>query len=326
VIRDLDQLATVFRDTRVIGVGEPTHGAHESIAFAHQLLEQLTGPLNITQFIIEASRSACTAIDDYVLGGTGDVATLLKRQRYWTVDNAELANLIGWMRRHNASITDTRPSAPLRFSGCDVQPVEPVEPVDPVEQRVQPRVDARWRDAQMAEQVIDLTRRMPPHQRAILFAHSAHVTTRPARQALGWHLRQQLGTAYYALAVCFNSGEFVALSPDGRLHTYRVGPAPQGTVEWWIAQANLPTCFLDFRTLPSSSPMAPWLESEMAMRSIGAIYAGEQHAFRPTVLRRDFDGVMFFDTVSAVHTYRRCEVFPQRADSISSIEERIPRS
>jgi erythromycin esterase len=86
---DLQPLKQVLKDVKVVGLGETTHGTREIFQMKHRLLEFLVTEMGFNTFTIEASFSACQPINDYVLYGKGDRATVLTGQWYVVWDTEE---------------------------------------------------------------------------------------------------------------------------------------------------------------------------------------------------------------------------------------------
>ncbi len=114
---DLQPLKRVWKDVRVVGLGEITHGTREFFQVKHRLLEFLVREMGFTAFVIEASHSNSQPINDYVLHGRGDRASVLTGQGWIVWDTEEFAALLDWMRAYNASVPDERK---VRFHGMDV--------------------------------------------------------------------------------------------------------------------------------------------------------------------------------------------------------------
>src|SRR5215218_1657068 len=95
---DLQPLKKTWKDVRVIGLGEATHGTREFFQIRHRLLEFLVTELNFTDFILESSYAACQPINTYILTGKGDRATVLTGQGYTPWDTEEFSAMLDWMR------------------------------------------------------------------------------------------------------------------------------------------------------------------------------------------------------------------------------------
>ena len=114
---DLQPLKQVWKDVRVIGLGEITHGTREFFQVKHRLLEFLVREMGFTAIAIEASYSNTQPINDFVLHGKGDRASALTGQGWIVWDTEELAALLDWMRAYNATVPDLNK---VRFHGMDV--------------------------------------------------------------------------------------------------------------------------------------------------------------------------------------------------------------
>ncbi len=114
---DLQPLKTLLNDVKVVGLGETTHGTREFSQFKHRLLEFLVTEMNFSSFAIEASFAACQPINDYVLRGIGDRATVLTGQGYIPWDTEEFADMMDWLRTYNQSVPEEKR---VQFYGLDV--------------------------------------------------------------------------------------------------------------------------------------------------------------------------------------------------------------
>ena len=114
---DLQPLKRILADVKVVGLGETTHGTREFFQFKHRLLEFLVTEMAFNAFALEASYAACQPINDYVLYGRGDRATVLTGQGYVVWDTEEFSSLLDWLRAHNQSVPDERK---VRFYGVDL--------------------------------------------------------------------------------------------------------------------------------------------------------------------------------------------------------------
>jgi erythromycin esterase len=70
-----------LRDVRVVGLVEATHGTREFFQIKHRLVKYFVTELNFGAFVLEASAAGCEPINDYVLRGAGDLASVVSGQR-----------------------------------------------------------------------------------------------------------------------------------------------------------------------------------------------------------------------------------------------------
>jgi erythromycin esterase len=114
---DLQPLKTLLNDAKVVGLGETTHGTREFFQFKHRLLEFLVVEMNFTVFALESSFAACQPINDYILDGKGDRATVLTDQGYIPWDTEEFTDMLDWLRKYNQSVSSEKKA---QFFGLDV--------------------------------------------------------------------------------------------------------------------------------------------------------------------------------------------------------------
>ncbi|WP_079254531.1 erythromycin esterase family protein [Streptomyces sparsogenes] len=69
---DLRALDAMIGDTKVVGLGEATHGSHEFFAMKQRVFSHLVEEKGFTTFALEMSWTAGLRIDEYVQGGPGD--------------------------------------------------------------------------------------------------------------------------------------------------------------------------------------------------------------------------------------------------------------
>jgi erythromycin esterase len=131
------------------------------------------------------------------------------------------------------------------------------------------------RDRAMAENVRWALDHEGEDGKVIVWAHNGHISAEAeARFApLGHHLRTFLGEAYTAVGLFFDEGEFRAFAVPrtigARTRTFRVGPAPTGTLEEALRTAASDRFGLTLRDLPEGGPVAAWFEAEHRERGIG---------------------------------------------------------
>ncbi|MBK7193017.1 MAG: erythromycin esterase family protein [Myxococcales bacterium] len=117
-LSDLEGVAKLVGNARVVGLGEATHGTREFFQLKHRLVRYLVERMGFTMFAIEANQPECRAINDYVVRGVGDPRVALAGIRFWTWNTEEVLALIEWMRSWNADPTHRRK---VEFAGIDMQ-------------------------------------------------------------------------------------------------------------------------------------------------------------------------------------------------------------
>lgn len=119
---DLRPLKKVFRDVRIVGLGEATHGAREFFQFKHRMLEFLVKEMNFRVLAIETGYSSSADSNDYVLGKSNGGAKALENQGFWVWDTEEMRDVLDWVRSYNASVPTNKK---VRIVGFDVHYNEP---------------------------------------------------------------------------------------------------------------------------------------------------------------------------------------------------------
>ena len=115
---DLAPLSDILSDTRIVGLGEATHGSREFFQLKHRLLRYLVSELDVSVFGLEANFSETLALNEYVVHGDGDPKDALENLYFWTWSVESVLELIDWLRAYNAD----RPVADrVRFYGFDAQ-------------------------------------------------------------------------------------------------------------------------------------------------------------------------------------------------------------
>ncbi|ESQ92910.1 hypothetical protein ABAC460_01295 [Asticcacaulis sp. AC460] len=114
---ELAPLAARLAGGRVIGIGEVTHGDHESQHFKAGLIEELVRQGAIDAVAIEANRDVARTFDLYIREGQGDPMALMRSTSFFRVfRNEEFAGLLVWLRAWNQVA-----AKPVRIFGIDDQ-------------------------------------------------------------------------------------------------------------------------------------------------------------------------------------------------------------
>lgn len=109
---------TNFKNSRIFGFGEATHYGKEFFDLKTKFFKYLVENQGVKLFIMEESYQAEEGINEWISGGKGDEATILKNfgQGIWYCQ--EVVDLLKWMREYNS---DKLYSDQVRFYGMDNQ-------------------------------------------------------------------------------------------------------------------------------------------------------------------------------------------------------------
>lgn len=367
---DLKPLGAALRGTRIVGLGESTHGTAEFFRLKHRIVEFLVREEGFTTLAMEASQSAGHALDAYVRHGTGDPERLVAQLGFWTWRTREVVDLVEWLRAHNRHLPE---ESRVRFVGTDPQRcADSVEAVAAFLRRTAPEragdvhalevlararpaslpdperalmrhaeevarlvadrreqsgpgdgADAALEHARVLVRAADLVTRPfdpsageesvfaardrymaeavtrlvddAPKARVMVWAHNGHIakgTYGEQVPALGSRLRERYGDAYYALALFFGKGSFLARrgdGPQGPPIPHRIGTGIR-SLEARLADAVRGDYYADLRT-----GTAPWLHTPQMQRSFGANVPRFAYRFHtaPLVPAQDYDGLAF---------------------------------
>jgi erythromycin esterase len=164
---------------------------------------------------------------------------------------------------------------------------------------------AGLRDLYMAENIEQILQTEGPDTRIVVWAHNGHISKASwggGIPAMGAHLRKLLGDKYYALGFAFNEGSFQSRLMDresdiyGALTEFTVGPAPEGSISWYLSKPGLDLYVLNIRTTIKDGKIKNWVNTPHPMRFIGSGFS-EKYKDRymsPIVLTDHFDGIVYF--------------------------------
>jgi erythromycin esterase-like protein len=119
---DLDPLIERIGDARFVLLGESTHGTHEFYRIRAQLTKRLIREKGFTAIAAEADWPDACRVNRYVRGGNADADAAdalndFRRFPQWMWRNADVLDLVGWLRAHNERVGTDRT---VGFYGLDV--------------------------------------------------------------------------------------------------------------------------------------------------------------------------------------------------------------
>ncbi|RJL35937.1 erythromycin esterase family protein [Bailinhaonella thermotolerans] len=126
-VDDLGALRRIVGGAKVVGLGEPSHGAHEQVTVRHRVIRYLVERMGFRTVAWEESWGSGVAVDRYVVSGEGDAREVVSRMGFQWRGEAMLG-LVRWMREFNRG----RPAHDrVRFVGADVMELRAI-PFDEV--------------------------------------------------------------------------------------------------------------------------------------------------------------------------------------------------
>ena len=98
----LEPLGRIVGKARVVGYGEPTHGAHEPLAFRNRLFRFLVEHRGFTAIALESGFTESYRVYQIANGGDGDLGEVVRQGITWGMGQyPENEELVAWIRRYN---------------------------------------------------------------------------------------------------------------------------------------------------------------------------------------------------------------------------------
>jgi erythromycin esterase-like protein len=266
---DLEPLRKVWQGTRMVALGEATHGTSEFFRMKHRVTEFLVTEMGFRHFAMELDQGEAHRIETYIQGGSGSnpVETLP-----WPWGTREVAAMVDWMRKYNGP---TAAPDRVHFHGIDYQ--------------------GERRDFRMARNTLDLLEGVGIQGRVVLWAHNAHVSSGPGW--MGSYLKTTLRNQIYLTGFEFHHGRFT--SNLGWVRAYKAEPADSRYYAGALVRIGKPILFLDFRTMMQDPAVDAWLQQPQLSHD-----SQEAHGvlrLNPAWVRGDeswpslFDGVIYVE-------------------------------
>jgi erythromycin esterase-like protein len=105
-------------NSRIIGIGESTHGTADYTDLAREMLEFLATQCGYNTIIIEASVGEAAYLNEYVLSRRDDLTHILTEiNTSWRYQTVQFVELIEWIREYNRSHKDS----PVEIHGMEMQ-------------------------------------------------------------------------------------------------------------------------------------------------------------------------------------------------------------
>jgi erythromycin esterase-like protein len=139
------------------------------------------------------------------------------------------------------------------------------------------------------------------NSKMVVWAHNDHIkfsAENPKR--FGYHLKEELGHAYYALALTFDEGSVRMIDFTTKPRIYKEYPyeptSKEDAIEYLFKDCRDSSFFIDFKGLDEI--VADKIKEHKYMRGIGANYVPTNIFYKVLVLD-SFDGILFFKKTSA---------------------------
>lgn len=142
----------------------------------------------------------------------------------------------------------------------------------------------------------------------VLWAHNWHVMTGPDA-GMGAALRETYGDQLRTFGFAFNQGSFRAMSSNQDVQSFKVSPAPAGSLDATLSASGMPLFALDLRDTPKTGPVPEWLGAKQLTRNIFQGYSPNVPGGNmfEQVITEGYDCLFFVDETSATRPSPKLE-------------------
>lgn len=112
---DLKILDQLVGGSRVVALGEVTHGSSEIFKMKNRIIQYLAENKGFDIFSIEANMPESYKLNEYTIDGKGDPKSLIAGMYFWTWRTEEVLNMVEWMKGYNQG------QSKISFTGFDMQ-------------------------------------------------------------------------------------------------------------------------------------------------------------------------------------------------------------
>ncbi|HEY0157746.1 MAG TPA: erythromycin esterase family protein [Thermoanaerobaculia bacterium] len=340
-LENYDPLIRAIGDAHLVLLGEATHGTHEFYVERAKITRRLITEKGFTGLALEADWSDAARVDRYVRGISEDTtaeAALGGFDRFprWMWRNREFAELVEWIRTHNASLPANAPK--VGVYGLDLYGMEesrealkqlanPTTPDEQFQKEQHERVVrnaeeyyreeqrgrvSTWnlRDRHMVATMAALQKylmRKNGRDHMVVWAHNSHVgdaraTSRARFQEwnIGQLTRENWPTgASFTVGFTTHSGTVMAAHEwGGEPEVQQLRPSMRGSHGAIFHALAIPSFYLILKDVEERTVTTP-----RQQRAVGVIYLpmheATAHYFTAT-LREQFDAVIHIDQTRAV--------------------------
>lgn len=104
--------------TRIVGLGEATHGNKEFQELKLEVFQTLVEKTNIRALILEGDFGGCAKANKYIQGGEGTAEEVTRELGYRIYRTDDMCALVQWMHDYNMTASDDQK---VRLYGMDIQ-------------------------------------------------------------------------------------------------------------------------------------------------------------------------------------------------------------
>jgi erythromycin esterase-like protein len=341
-ITNYDPLMKAIGDAHLVLLGEATHGTHEFYAERAKLTQRLITEKKFTGVALEANWNDAARLDRYVRAQSTDRTAIEALGNFddfprWMWRNREFAELVEWIRTHNASLPAD--AVKVGIYGLDLyghdesraalknappaanpderfaleQHARVVKNAEEYEREERRGVLSTWniRDRHMVETLAALQQflmKRNGRDHIAVWAHNSHVGDARAtgRAKYGeWNIGQLVRERWprnvsFTVGFTTNTGTVMAASEwGGAPRVQHLRPSMRGSHGAILHELGMPTFYLILGEIEARAVTTP-----RQQRAVGVIYLpfneATAHYFTAT-LREQFDAVIHIDKSTHVN-------------------------
>ncbi|MDW9380385.1 erythromycin esterase family protein [Chryseobacterium sp. JV558] len=113
---DLLILNKLIGDSKIVGLGESTHGSSEMYQMKYRISEYLIAHKDFNVFSLEANMPESFLMNQYIQEGKGNPKDILKGMYFWLWQTEETLTFVEWLKKYNENH-----SSKVFFDGFDMQ-------------------------------------------------------------------------------------------------------------------------------------------------------------------------------------------------------------
>jgi erythromycin esterase len=113
---DLLILNKLIGNSKIVGLGESTHGSSEVYQMKYRISEYLIAHKNFNVFSLEANMPESFLMNHYIQEGKGNPKDILKGMYFWLWQTEETLTFVEWLKKYNENH-----SSKVFFDGFDMQ-------------------------------------------------------------------------------------------------------------------------------------------------------------------------------------------------------------
>ncbi|WP_160140284.1 erythromycin esterase family protein [Chryseobacterium sp. c4a] len=114
--QDLEILKKLIGNSKILALGESTHGSSEIFKMKDRMIRYLIQNNNFNIFSIEARMPESYQVNNYIIKGEGSPENYLKAMDFWTWRTHEVLKMTEWMKKYNEAS-----KRKVLFTGFDMQ-------------------------------------------------------------------------------------------------------------------------------------------------------------------------------------------------------------